>query len=131
MRGLDTNILARFVTADHPQQVAAARGLLQACRDAQEPMYLPGIVLCELVWVLDRRYSQSRAEICETIEKILRIELFRFEHQSLIRRSLDAYQKGPGQFADYLIGEICRQAGCRDTVTFDRGLRGVPGYTVL
>jgi len=31
----------------------------------------------------------------------------------------------------YLIGEISREDGCRDTVTFDRALRGAPGFAVV
>ncbi len=44
---------------------------------------------------------------------------------------LEIYHRGKGNFTDYLIGEISRQAGCRDTVTFDRGLKGAPGFTLL
>ena len=131
MRGLDTNILARFLAADDSKQLAAAQRVFEECREADELLYLPAIVVCELVWVLDRRYGQSRTQICEAFDHILRIELFRFEHEALLRRSLELYRAGRGQFPDYLIGEICRHAGCRDTVTFDRDLRGAPGYVIL
>jgi antitoxin PrlF len=33
-------------------------------------------------------------------------------------------------FPDYVIGEINHQAGCRDTVSFDRDLRKALGFTV-
>jgi hypothetical protein len=29
------------------------------------------------------------------------------------------------------IGEICREAGCEDCITFDGGLKGATGFTVL
>ncbi len=131
MRGLDTNVLARFLAADEPRQLAAAERLFETCRNDEEALYLPAIVICELVWVLDRRYGQTRAEISSALERVMRIDLFRFEHEVLVRRSLEAFRDGKGQFADYLIGEICRHAGCRDTLTFDRGLRNTVGYTIL
>jgi predicted nucleic-acid-binding protein len=131
MRGLDTNILARFLTADDTRQLAIAQQLLEECRDSEEPLFLPAIVVCELAWILDRRYGQTRAEISDALERILRIELFRFEHESLVGRSLEMFRRGKAHFADYLIGEICKEAGCRDTVTFDKGLRGAAGYSVL
>ena len=53
------------------------------------------------------------------------------EREDAVRRSLELYRHGPASFSDYLIGEISREDGCRDTVTFDRGLRGAPGFTVL
>jgi predicted nucleic-acid-binding protein len=131
MRGLDTNILVRFLAADDRKQLGAVQSLFEECRLKDEPLYLPVLMVCELVWVLDRRYSQSRAQICEALDRILQIELFRFEHETLVRRSLEMFRTGRAQFSDYLLGEICRQAGCRDTVTFDRDLRGAPGYMVL
>jgi predicted nucleic-acid-binding protein len=83
MRSLDTNVLVRYLAADHPKQFAAAEGLIEECRNA------------------------------------------------LVRRSLELYREGKANFSDYLIGEISRQAGCRDTVTFDRALKGAPGFTLL
>ncbi len=130
MRSLDTNVLVRYLTADHPKQLAAAERIIEECRDNEEPIYLTVLVLCELVWVLSRRYGQSKAQIVETFEQIIQMEQLRIENDALVRRSLEMYKAGKGNFADYVIGEISAQAGCRDTVTFDRALRGAPGFTL-
>jgi predicted nucleic-acid-binding protein len=53
------------------------------------------------------------------------------EQESLVRHSLDRYRHGKGNFPDYLIGEISRQSGCSDTVSFDRALKGSSGFTIL
>jgi predicted nucleic-acid-binding protein len=44
---------------------------------------------------------------------------------------VEFYRTGRAGFPDYVIGEISKQAGCRDTVTFDRALRDTPGFTLL
>lgn len=131
MRSLDTNVVVRFLTADAPAQTAAAKRVVQDCREKDEPLFLTAIVLCELVWVLARRYGQPKSEIVETLDRILQTDQFRIEHEELVRRSLELYRHGKGNFADYLIGEISRHAGCRDTVTFDRALKGAAGFTLL
>jgi predicted nucleic-acid-binding protein len=131
MRGLDTNILVRYLAADDARQTAAAEHLLEESQRKDEPLFLPVLVLCELVWVLNRRYGQSKAQIAQTLERVLSMQLLRFEHEALVRRSLAAYQAGKADFPDYLMGQICLQAGCRDIVTFDRDLKGAPGYTVM
>jgi len=59
------------------------------------------------------------------------MDLFRVEREPLVRRSLQHFRHGKGNFADYLIGEIGSEAGCRDTVTFDRALRDAPGFQML
>jgi predicted nucleic-acid-binding protein len=131
MRGLDTNVLARYVMADDAAQLAAAADVIESCQEEGEAMFVPAVVLCELVWVLERSYGQNRDEILRALHSLVLNEAFRLEHADLVRRSLVAYREGRGGFSDYLIGEISRQAGCRDVVTFDQDLRGAAGFTVL
>ncbi len=92
---------------------------------------LSAVVMCETMWVLERSYKLSKPAIIGVLESILGKDLFHIEHDSAVRRSLQSFQTGKGSFADYLIGEIARQAGCRDIVTFDLGLRGAAGFTML
>ncbi len=131
MRGADTNVIARLLLADDLTQLAAVTRISEQARDEGELFYLTSIVVCELVWILESTYSQTRVQICEALDRVLEFELFRFEHEALVRRALELFRGGRADFSDYLIGEICREAGCRDTVTFDRDLRGAEGYSVL
>lgn len=131
MRNLDTNVLVRYLTADDARQLTLVELLIDGCRDSEEQLYLTIPVLCELVWVLSRGYGHSKISIVETMDKILGMEQFRVERDSVVRRSLDLYRAGKGDFSDYVIGEIGRQSGCRDTVTFDRALKGSAGFTIL
>jgi predicted nucleic-acid-binding protein len=65
------------------------------------------------------------------LEKLLATDLFRIEQEPAVRHSLKHYRDGKAGFPDYLIGEIGRVAGCRDTVSFDRALRAAPGFQIL
>jgi predicted nucleic-acid-binding protein len=98
---------------------------------AGQPLFIPLVVLCEFVWVLSRSHGQVKAEIIQVLDYILETRLFQVENDPIVHRSLDAYRAGRADFADYLIGEICREAGCEDCITFDRGLKGARGFTVL
>lgn len=131
MRGLDTNVLVRYLVADDAKQLAAAEKLIEECRQSREPLFLSNIVMCELAWVLTRIYGQTKQELVSTLQKILDLDQFQFENDVLVRRSLDAFRRGKAGFPDYLIGEIGKSHGCRDTVTFDRALKATPAYTVL
>jgi predicted nucleic-acid-binding protein len=131
MRGLDTNVLVRYLTADDARQTALAEKLLEQATEAGQPLFIPVLVLCELVWVLARCYGQAKAQIITVIEHILEAEQFRIEGDLIVRRGLEAFRAGRADFADYLIGEICRKAGCEDCVTFDRGLKSAVGFTLL
>ncbi|HSO92948.1 MAG TPA: twitching motility protein PilT, partial [Candidatus Dormibacteraeota bacterium] len=70
-------------------------------------------------------------QVVEVLERLLGVDLLRLEQESEVRRSLIGLRAGKSSFPDFVIGEISRQAGCRDTVSFDRGLRKSPGFTLL
>jgi predicted nucleic-acid-binding protein len=54
-----------------------------------------------------------------------------FEREQTIQRAIHHYRQGRADFSDYLIGEMAVAAGCRDTVTFDKALKGSRGFTIL
>jgi predicted nucleic-acid-binding protein len=131
MRGLDTNVLVRYLVADDVQQTALAVRLVEQSRSAGDHLYVPVLVLCEAIWVLTSSYGQAKAEIVRLLELILRTEQFVIEREAIVRYSLEMFRSGKAGFADYLIGEICLEAGCEDCITFDRGLKGAAGFTLL
>jgi predicted nucleic-acid-binding protein len=128
---MDTNILVRYLTADEPRQCAAAERVIEECRRNEEPLFLTVIVLCELVWVLSRLYRQTKPQIAGHIEQIVSTAQFSIEHDSLVRAALRLWRSGKGDFSDHLIAQIGHHAGCRDTVTLDRHLRHLSGFSVI
>ena len=123
MIGLDTNVLARYLTQDDPAQSRRASAVIADATRRGDRCVIDVIVLCELVWVLREAYGFDRGTVVTTLEKILDTGEFVIEDRDLARRTLADYRRGPGDFSDYLIGWRNRQAGCSETATFDRGLR--------
>jgi predicted nucleic-acid-binding protein len=131
VRALESNVLLRYLIEDDPRQTSIAERIMEEGRQENEPLFIPVLVLCETVWVLDRIYRQSRAQIVKAIEPLLLTDLFRFEYDRLVHRAFSQFRQSKGDFPDYLIGEIAAAAGCRDTVTFDKALKGARGFTIL
>jgi len=131
VRAVDTNVLVRYMAADEPQQTRVAEHFIESCKREQETIFVPILVLCELVWVLERSYRNSKGGILAALDQILETDLFAIENDSLVRRSIEEYRVGKGNFADYLIGNVAKHAGCSDIVTFDRALAGAQGFTFL
>jgi predicted nucleic-acid-binding protein len=131
MRAADTNVLVRYIANDDTKQADTVARLFRECDATREPIFITLVVLCELIWVLDRAFGLTKAELLEVLDRLFQTPFFRFEHESVVRRCLDQYRRGKANFADYIIGEISREAGCRDTVSFDQALKGVPGFTIL
>ncbi len=131
MRAVDTNVLVRFFMDDNRDQAAKARRIFETSRDRREPLLIVPHVLCELVWVLTVSFQLSKAEIVDILLRILVADVFLIERVNLVTRALEHYKAGRADFSDYLLGEIATASGCRDTVTFDKGLRGATGFTPL
>lgn len=122
MIGLDTNILVRFLAADDPEQAKRAKAVFQSAVETGESLYISKIVLCELVWVLDRGYRFDRPALASVIDDLLRADHLVFEDREQVRRALDAFERGGAGFADFLILESCRAGGCEKILSFDAAL---------
>jgi len=131
MRALDTNVLVRFMVDDDPHQSSKAERVLVESHVSREHLFISLPALCELVWVLRSGLNQSKENIVSVLQSLVNDDLFRIESEREVISALESYRQGKADFADYLIGQLARKAGCRDTVTFDRALKGSPGFTVL
>lgn len=131
MKGVDTNVLIRYLTGDDPSQSATAARVIEDALDHGEMLFVSAIVLCEVVWVLESAYGLSRIQVADALEGVLRSAQLRFTDPALCWRALGAYRAGPGDFADYLIGLEASAGGASTTYTFDRALRGSGLFTVL
>ncbi|HEY0783055.1 MAG TPA: type II toxin-antitoxin system VapC family toxin [Thermoanaerobaculia bacterium] len=129
MRGLDTNVLLRYLTADDATQAARVEALFAAAERNGERLFLSVIALCELSWTLrGGPYRADREQIAAVLERVLATALFEVQDRTLGRRALADYRAGGADFADYLLDWLGREAGCTDTVTFDRKLSGTDGF---
>ncbi|MEE8584736.1 MAG: PIN domain-containing protein [Acidobacteriota bacterium] len=129
---MDSNILIRYLSADDAQQTAAARSLLEQGEEQGERFHISTTVLCELIWTLrGRPYHLDRPAITSAIEQLSVTPLFVLQSRELVLKALQDYRQGRADFPDYLNGWQDRQAGCKDTLTFDRELAREEGFTLL
>ena len=131
MRGLDTNVLVRYLTQDDPEQARKANAVIEETVGDGKRCFIASIVLCELVWVLQAAYGYDKEDVSGALEKMMSTIEFSIEDKDLALRALDDYLKGSADFADYLIGWKNRKSGCEMTVTFDRNLKKNDLFTVL
>ena len=131
MKGLDTNVLVRYLTQDDAAQSRKANAVIAEAVEQGESCSINAIVLCELTWVLQDAYGFDKATIVTTLERLLDTAQLVVEHADVVRRALDDYSRGSGDFADYVIGWRNRENGCAETLTFDRALRRSRLFRVL
>lgn len=120
MLGLDTNVLVRYITGDDSPQSELARRAIERAAAEGELLRICVPVLCELVWVLRApRFNYARRELADTIELLLEVDVLDIEARDLVRAAAREFRSGDADFADYLIGGLNRNCGCRTTLTFD------------
>ena len=130
MIALDTNVLVRFLVADDAAQSARAVALIGALQ-AEAPGYVCREVMVELVWVLDRAYRYGRAEIAAAVEGLLSAREIEIEAAGRVGLAIDRYRRDGAGFADQMILAAAAEAGCAETVTFDRKAARLPGARLL
>src|ERR1700694_1167426 len=120
MIALDTNVLVRFLVVDDKAQSAKAGRLVERAGARTEALFASDVVVCETVWVLLSSYQVSRAPVGDLLGQLLQATHLSFRDVDALRRALEAFVAGKGDFADYVIKEAARAAGCDGVVTFDR-----------
>ncbi|HEY0328766.1 MAG TPA: type II toxin-antitoxin system VapC family toxin [Rhodopseudomonas sp.] len=128
MIGVDTNVLLRFFdSVDQPQQATAVRELVRS----QGPVFVNPIVLVEFVWTLRRKFQLDRDAIYARLSRVTNSPEFAIAEASATGRAVESFRNGPADFADYLMGELNKLAGCETTVTFDKDAAKHPTFALL
>jgi predicted nucleic-acid-binding protein len=114
---VDTNIIVRYLTADHPEQFAKASALIQG-----EDVYVCSTVLLETEWVLRRGYRFSRERISAALTAFAGLPRVTLEDAALAAKALEWMRSGL-DFADAL--HFAKAAGCEAFVSFDQRFAAV------
>jgi predicted nucleic acid-binding protein len=114
---VDTNVIVRYLTADHPEQFAKASALIQG-----EDVYVCSTVLLETEWVLRRGYRFSRDRISAALTAFAGLPRVTLEDAALAAKALEWMRSGL-DFADAL--HLAKAAGCEAFVSFDHRFAAV------
>ena len=130
MRGVDTNILVRYIVADDPGQFRAAARFIENECSPQEPGFVNRLVLAEVVWVLESSYRLPRVAIVSALRPLLAASQLSIEDVDDARAALLEYEDG-ADFSDSLIAKANARLGCEYTATFDRRAVGRSGFRLI
>ncbi|MGH7778308.1 MAG: PIN domain-containing protein [Candidatus Binataceae bacterium] len=130
MKGLDTNLLVRYLVHDDPTQAAIARRFIVEHCTALDPGFVNRIVICELVWVLERGYRLDRNQIADALDELLDAEQLLIEDEDNLRTAVTHYRAG-SDLADSMLAALNLRAGCDYTATFDKKAGRLGGFRLL
>ena len=130
MKGIDTNILIRYLVRDDRTQFRAASRFIENDCTEEEPGFVNHVVLAELVWVLERGYKYSRSAIANVLGTLLRTSQLSIEQSDDAASALHEYQNG-ADFAESLIAATNLRVGCEWTATLDRKAARHKGFQLI
>ncbi|MBP6999966.1 type II toxin-antitoxin system VapC family toxin [Amaricoccus sp.] len=114
MLAIDTNVVVRYLTGDHPEQAARARALVDGA-----PVFVPVTVALETDWVLRSAYGYRPAEVARALRAFGGLPGVSLEDADSVAAALDLAGQGM-DFADAL--HVVRSGLCDGFATFDRRL---------
>jgi predicted nucleic-acid-binding protein len=131
MKGLDTNVLVRYLTQDDARQALRASACIEDAIKRGESCFVNPVVLAELIWVLEECYGYGKAQLLELLGKLLAARQLEIAQKDCVRKAVEDYRQSRADFADCLIGWINQQSGCKYTYTFDKALQRIPTFQQL
>lgn len=120
MKGIDTNVLVRYILQDDFKQSKIATDFIELKCSENNPGVINGIVICELIWVLETGYEYERKDIAKVIESTLKTRQFQITESEILWQSLHSYIHSSADFADHYIAYLNAKNNCQYTVTFDK-----------
>ena len=131
MIALDTNVLVRLVTRDDEAQAQRAKVVFDAHAEEDGGLFVADIVLVELCWTLAKSYELKRTDIARTVQALLDNASIALESPAAVKRALASFEAGSADFPDCLIVAKAAQAGCSQTLSFDRRMASLSGVQLL
>lgn len=134
MKGLDTNVLVRYLAQDDPAQAARATRLIETELSAVDPGFISVVVLVELCWVLKRLYAATPQELVDTVADLLAGAQFHVDQRDAVQATVRHFREHASSKADLpdvLIAQLARLQGCEQTLTFDRKAARAAGMRLL
>jgi predicted nucleic-acid-binding protein len=114
MIAIDTNLIVRYLTGDHPEQSPRARAIVDG-----EAVFVAATVVLEVEWVLRSTYGFRPTDVAGALRAFGGLPTVTVEDAALVAAALELAEKGM-DFADAL--HLGRSAHCEGFVTFDREL---------
>lgn len=112
MLAIDTNLIVRYLTGDHPEQSEEARALIGG-----EDVYVCTTVLLETEWVLRSVYGYVAAQLSKALSAFAGLPQVALEDAALAAKALGWMESGM-DFADAL--HLAKADGCEAFISFDQ-----------
>ena len=97
---LDTNYYIRFLARDDENMYKIAEKFFLDLEQHKITIFLPDLILAEIVYVLYRLYGFDRSQICSSLQSILALDKLEMLDKNLNLTALEFFGENNLDFAD-------------------------------
>jgi predicted nucleic-acid-binding protein len=94
--------------------------IFKKAESEKKELFVPLLVVLEMIWVLESVYEISRTEILNSISDLLLMPILKFDQQSVLQQLIHSAQGNKYDLSDLLIAYSAKTNGCEAVVTFDK-----------
>lgn len=124
---LDTNVLLRHLTQDHPEQSPRATSFLARIENGEVEVVLADTVLFETVFTLQRQFRVPRERVRDLVLPLVELPGIVLPGKRRLRRVFDLFVERNISFADAYHVVLMHDLGLTQIMSFDRHYDRVPG----
>jgi predicted nucleic acid-binding protein len=125
---LDTNVIVRHLLQDHPEHSARATTLIRSIESNERTVRISDAIVCELVYVLNKRYGIPRQIVKGSVIPILELPGVLQPGKRIYHDIFDLWVEQPSlAFVDCYQLCLARHLGLPGVITFDRKMNRLPG----
>jgi len=131
LRVLDANIVLRVLTNYLLEKADRCAKLLILIEAGSEEVWLPDLVLADIVWTLEKFYNQSKKRIQELLIPILELHGLRYTNKKVAKDALRLYVEKNLDWTDAFVAAQMLAQKKIEIYSYDRDFDKIEGITRL
>lgn len=116
---LDTNVILRYLLADHPSHSRKAKDFFHRLAKGEEEVIISPLTVMETVYFLEK-FNHKKGEIAERILAIVNLTAIDKKEKEQYREIFDLYKNLNIDFVDAYHAVYCAKNNIKEIVSFDR-----------
>lgn len=127
IKAIDANVILRFLLNDNLEKAERCSVLLQRVESGTEQVFLPDLVIADVVWTLEKFYRQPKARIKELLIPLLSLRGMRLSSKTVAKKALDWYVEKNVDWTDAFVaaGMVTRDKA--EIYSYDHHFDKFPG----
>lgn len=126
MKFLDANVILRYLTSDSAPKAKKCESLFERASAGREMLFTSTLVIAEVVWVLEKAYKLSKAQIADAVQKILNTPHLECDEKDILMTAAGLYHLKNIDFIDAYNAVLMQAKKIEDIYSYDVHFDRIP-----